>query len=144
MEQTTEKNESAIGNFLNPRSVLTPGVAGAFTMMITNAVAANFGLPPFYSALAISALLALVVFLRAKRDHWYQRVLCMVLNSAVIFAIAVGTNQAGLAVTKSAQPVNVGAQHTTGAARARATPLLIATVQPKAPFFSNWLDGMAD
>ena len=134
MKQTTEKNETTTSDFFEPRSMLTPGVAGAFTMMITNAVAANFGLPPGYSALAISALFALVVFLRAKQGRWYQRLLCMVLNSAVIFAMAVGTNQAGLAVANStAQPVSAGAQ--------RATPLLIATVQPKAPFFSNWLDG---
>jgi len=127
MEQTAEKNETTTNDFFDPRSMLTPGVAGAFTMMITNAAAANLGLPPGYSALAISALLALVVFLRAKQGRWYQRVLCMVLNSAVIFAMAVGTNQAGAAIAKSsAQPVSV-------------TPL-VATFQPKTPFFSNWLD----
>ncbi len=32
-------------DFLTPEAMLTPGVAGSMTMMITNALAINFGAP---------------------------------------------------------------------------------------------------
>ena len=46
--------------------MLTPGVAGAMTMMITNALWQNFALPPAYTGLALSFIFGLLVLAAAK------------------------------------------------------------------------------
>jgi hypothetical protein len=48
-----------VQDFANPRSMITPGVAGAITVFITNAVGAQFSLPLNRLGLAISFLLGL-------------------------------------------------------------------------------------
>lgn len=110
--------------------MLTPGIAGSMTMAITNTLAAQFALPPNYMGMVISCMFALVVyFFSAKQHHWYERFVYFVLNSLIIFSVALGTNQTGVTVRKSAEfrPVSV--------------PPMTAMIHLKAPFFSNWLDG---
>jgi len=57
--------------FLNPKSMLTPGLAGSTTMFITNVLAAQFSLPPNFTGLFISFAFGLVVFAarRGRRLH---------------------------------------------------------------------------
>src|SRR6476646_5419079 len=47
-----------VDEFLNPKSMLAPGIAGATTMAITNAVAANFDLSRPWLGLVVSGLFA--------------------------------------------------------------------------------------
>jgi hypothetical protein len=54
-----------VQDFANPRSMITPGVAGAITVFITNAVGTQFSLPLNRVGLAISFLLGLIVFTSA-------------------------------------------------------------------------------
>jgi hypothetical protein len=82
--------------------MLTPGVAGSVTMMITNALAVNFDAPRAMTGLVISFVCGLLV-LAAVKDVLVKVVL-YVLNSLVIFCVAIGAN--GIAVT--------GARHALG------------------------------
>ncbi len=80
-------------DFLNPRSMLTPGFAGGLTVLINNALAGAFGLPGNYlgySALAVSALFATLVL--ASGVPLVQRIVFYVLNTLIIFCVAMGSN----------------------------------------------------
>jgi hypothetical protein len=88
--------------FLNPSSMLTPGLAGGMTMAITNVLSGQFGIAPggtAYAGLGLSFLFGLLVWVnedvpRVKKAVYY------VLNSLVIFVVAVGSNTVGLASAK--------------------------------------------
>jgi hypothetical protein len=80
--------------FLNPKSMLTPGIAGGIVMMITNSLLAHFALPLRWSALVLSFLLALLVFLSIAIPLW-QRAIFYIFNALIIFSVAVGSNQVG-------------------------------------------------
>ncbi len=84
-----------VNEFFNARSMLTPGVAGATTMMITSSLVAAFGLPGSYVALAVSLLLGLVA-MSDQSVRLPQRVIFYVLNSLIIFSMAYGLNAAGV------------------------------------------------
>jgi len=47
--------------------MLTPGVAGALAMMITNALGMNFELPRAWTALTLSFIFGLLVLVADKR-----------------------------------------------------------------------------
>jgi hypothetical protein len=96
--------------FLNPNSMITPGAAGAFTMVITNTLVAQFaGLPGNYTALAVSFLFGAVVFTYAA--VWGVRLIYFVINSLIIFVMAHGSNTIGAGierrVTEPARPAVV-------------------------------------
>lgn len=84
-----------VNEFFNARSMLTPGIAGATTMMVTSSLVAAFQLPGSYVALAISMLLGLVAMSDETITKPAERVLYYVLNSLVIFSMAFGFNAAG-------------------------------------------------
>ncbi len=83
-----------LDEFLNPKSMVTPGVAGGLTMFVANALWSNFELPAKYTALVISFLFASVVFVANHVPVW-QRITLYLLNGLIIFAIAVASNVAG-------------------------------------------------
>jgi large-conductance mechanosensitive channel len=81
-------------DFLNPNAMITPGAAGAFTMIITNTLCSQFdNLPPNYTALAVSGLFGAMVF------HYGAtlgaRFLYFIVNSLIIFVVAHGSNTIG-------------------------------------------------
>jgi len=80
--------------FLNPNAMITPGAAGAFTMVITNALCSQFeNLPANYTALALSFLFGAVVFQYGSALS--ARVVYFVVNSLIIFVVAHGSNTLG-------------------------------------------------
>lgn len=95
--------------FLKPESMVTPGVAGAMTMGITNALSAQFNIlapGPAYVGLAISFLFGLCVFSN-KEMRVPTKLAFWVLNSLIIFMVAAGSNSvgreaSGAAATRSA------------------------------------------
>jgi hypothetical protein len=87
--------------FLNPKSMLTPGVAGGVVMLVTNTLAAQFSFARNWTGLAMSFLVGLVVLLHDVKPLWLRLGL-YILNSLVIFAVAAGANQAGSAATDRA------------------------------------------
>ncbi len=114
--------------YLNSRSMITPGIAGATTTMITGTLAAQFGLPGNYTALVVSFILGLMV-LQDNSIVIYQRLMFYVVNSIVIFTMAMGINAAGVAASKSSDPIT------------RSVPIEGQGIKPnKNPaFFRNWL-----
>jgi len=85
--------------YLNPKSMITPGVAGALVTFLVNGLALPFpALPGRYVALALSfAMGALVV--TAVRMKVFERIVYWALNSLVIFVVGFGTNDLGRAAT---------------------------------------------
>jgi hypothetical protein len=85
-----------VKQFLNAKSMLTPGIAGAVAMLITNSLTQQFELPGKWVALLLSFLLGTLVFIDKNSSVWQRGVLYL-LNSLIIFSMAVGTNSAGRA-----------------------------------------------
>ena len=88
----TRSNKSPIEEFLTPEAMLTPGVAGSLTMMITNALAVNFAMPRAWIGLGLSFVFGLLVLVSTRN----------VLNSLVIFCVAVGANGLGTGASQRA------------------------------------------
>lgn len=110
-----------VEEFLQPKAMLTPGIAGGVTMLIANALWVAFSLPPRWTSLALSFLVGLVVFVAKGSVPAWQRTVYYVLNSLIIFSVSIGTNYVGVGVTRPPA-------HQTNA------------VEPGARmFFSDWL-----
>jgi len=111
-------DNAAISQFLNPASMLTPGAAGAMTMMITNALAGNFNMPLAWVGLTISFVFGLLVLVSDNR--LIVKIVFYLLNSLIIFCVAMGANTFGHEVSaQSAARLLVtpaAAQNVTGTA----------------------------
>jgi hypothetical protein len=90
-------------DFLNPKSMLTPGIAGGIVMMISNTLLMQFDLPARWTALGLSALLGLVVFVAVAIPLW-QRLIYYIFNVLIIFCFAVGSNRIGLTASQLKSP----------------------------------------
>ena len=87
----------AFAEFLNPNSMITPGAAGAFTMVITNTLCQQFAqLPLNYTGLAVSFMFGAVVF--GYGASIMTRVAYFVINSLIIFVVANGSNAIGVRI----------------------------------------------
>ena len=87
--------EAGLNQFLTPEAMITPGAAGALTMMITNALALNFDTHRALTGLVISFLFGALVFVVAR--SFLQRSVYYVINSLIIFCVALGANTVGAA-----------------------------------------------
>ncbi len=91
--------------FLNPKSMITPGLAGGMTMAIANTLWQFFGLPQPITGLIISVLFALSVSAVGKMI-WWKRGSFVILNSLIVFTMAMGVNTAGMAASQRGVPGN--------------------------------------
>lgn len=114
-----------MNDFLDSKSMLTPGVAGLVTTMVTATLATVFGLPGGITGLVVSFVIGLLVWYDTK-VAWHKRLLLYVINSMVIFTVAMGINQAGVAATRS---VDQAAEQPRGVTRES---------QERPPFFHPW------
>ena len=116
--------KARVEEFLQPKAMLTPGIAGGVTMLIANALWVAFSLPPRWTSLVLSLLLGLLAFVATKVPLW-QRAVYYVLNSLIIFSVSIGTNYVGVGlIHPPTQQTNAGGP--TGPAGART-------------FFGDWL-----
>jgi hypothetical protein len=90
-------------DFLSSKAMITPGIAGATTTLITGTLYSQFAVPAKWVGLVISLLFGLTVW-ADKQVPIYQRMVFYVINSLTIFAVAIGINQAGMAVEMSSRP----------------------------------------
>ena len=88
------KHHRADNEFLNPKSMVTPGAAGAIIMLISNSLWVTFGLPPKWSALLFSILFAAMVVGTYLAPVW-QKGLLVIFNSLIVFSLGVGTTYVG-------------------------------------------------
>lgn len=93
--------------FINPKSMLTPGVAGSLMMFLVNGIVYQFPeFQPRYVALFLSFLIGAVVWFSQSTAKSYvlERAVYWILNSLVIFVVGLGaTNLAADATTKTAR-----------------------------------------
>ena len=87
-------NSTSFSDFLNPKSMLTPGLAGILVMTLANSVSSAINLNPLYVALGLSFLIGTLIFQNVK-VKWLSGVY-YVLNSLIIFNMALGGNAVGL------------------------------------------------
>lgn len=112
-------------DFLNSKAMMTPGVAGAATTMITGTLVSQFSLPGNWTGLVISLLLGLAVW-ADKSVSVYQRIVYYIINSLTIYAVAIGINTAGMAI-----------QYSSG--HGPSTPVIEREVPPDShQFFQEW------
>src|SRR6266404_600519 len=89
-------------DFLNPKSMATPGVAGALIMFLVNGLSVPFpDLPARYMALGLSFVAGTVVFGAAKLGI-VHRFAFWVLNSLIIFVVGYGSAALGHNATAAA------------------------------------------
>lgn len=81
-------------DFLNPRSMLTPGVAGSVVMVIANTLWVEFLIPQKWTALILSFLLIIPILLKFSAS-WIENIIYFTFNGLIVFALAVNTNFAG-------------------------------------------------
>lgn len=81
-----------MSEFINPKSMLTPGIAGAVMMFLANALCAAFPEVAFrYVALGLSFVLGLVVF-QAAKIQFTEKATYWLLNSLIIFSTGIGAS----------------------------------------------------
>ncbi len=85
--------------FISSKAMLTPGIAGATTTMITGTLASQFGIPGTYTSILVSFLLGLVVFSDTVVPL-LQRLVLYLINSMIIYTVAIGLNTAGAAAVR--------------------------------------------
>ena len=92
-----------MGDFESSKAVITPGVAGSATTMITGTLVSTFGLPGAETALVISLLFGFIGLADQAVSIYYKVVLYLI-SSMTIFSVAVGLNQSGMAIAQSDKP----------------------------------------
>lgn len=86
--------------FVKSKSMLTSGILGTTTTMITGTMVSQFGVPGNVTAITVSFLLGLLVF-NDVSIHLVQRFVFYIIISMIIFTTAMGINAAGVAASKS-------------------------------------------
>ncbi len=112
--------------FINPKSMLTPGVAGGLTMIVVNGVTSAFPeIPPRYLALGLSLLLALIVLSsqEMQKVKAYVKLAYWLLNGLIIFAVGFGSaNLAAEAAVRARAGARPGPPVIGWVSQARAQP----------------------
>lgn len=93
-----------MGDFVSSKAMMTPGIAGSATTMITGTLVSIFDLPGAATALGVSFVFGLMV-LADKEVAILYKLVFYVINSMTIFSVAVGLNQAGMAIIERDRPV---------------------------------------
>ena len=80
-----------VKEFLNPKSMMTPGVAGGLTVTISLPIAVQFGLSFKWIALSVSLLLSFIVVLPFEDvKSKILKGLYIILNALIIFSVSMG------------------------------------------------------
>jgi hypothetical protein len=88
-----------MNDFMNPKSMITPGAAGGAMMLIANSLCNFF--PEFafrYVALGLSFMIGALVVVAASM-HVLERSIYWIVNSLVIFSMGVGASKIAANVT---------------------------------------------
>lgn len=98
----TEPREEGTGvnEYMNAKAMLTPGLAGVTATMITGTLVSQFGIPGNWTGLIVCLFMGLIVWGDTKTPV-VQRAFFYVVNSMTIYAVAIGINDAGVAISKS-------------------------------------------
>jgi len=83
-----------IDDFLNPKSMLTPAVAGSIIMLISNTLWLQFSISPKWSALVLSFVFVVPILIKYSAT-FLEKCVYFTFNGLIIFSLAVNTNFAG-------------------------------------------------
>ena len=114
-----------MNEFLNSKSMITPGVSGALVTVVTATLSSQFGLPAKWIALVTSVVLALVIFFLDQAGRVIVRILVLLVNAAIIFSVSVGTNTSA---TAAKSPATIQSN----------PPFEGAPAPTPTPFFHSW------
>lgn len=91
-----------MNEFLNPKSMSTPGITGALMMLLANSICASFPELAFrYVSLSLSFLIGSIVFASANLKMW-ERGAYWIVNSLIIFSMGVGASNIAANVSSKA------------------------------------------
>ncbi|SEQ96876.1 hypothetical protein SAMN05421690_1004111 [Nitrosomonas sp. Nm51] len=121
-------------NFVSSRSMITPGLAGSATTMITGTLVTTFGFPGAVTALIVSFVFGLMA-LADKSVAAYYKFIFYIINSVTIFSVAVGLNQAGMAIIERDRQAPTVEERTLGPAEDEEHDAMQAESRP---FFQEW------
>lgn len=88
--------------FLNPKSMMTPAIAGSFIMIIANTLWLQFAISQKWTALFLSFLF-LVPVLKSFTASFLERSIYFIFNALIVFSMAVNTNYAGKVLSEFAK-----------------------------------------
>ena len=94
----------SMDDFVSSKAMVTPGVAGSATTMITGTLVNIFGFPGAVTALAVSFVFGLLS-LTDKTIAISLRLILYIINSMTIFSVAIGLNQTGMEIIQRDRPV---------------------------------------
>ncbi len=80
-----------VKDFLNPNSMLTPGIAASIIMINANVLWVNSGMTPKYAVLVLCLLICLIVLAIFRAPIW-QKLVYYIINVAIVFSISAGSN----------------------------------------------------
>jgi hypothetical protein len=124
--------------------MMTPGALGAITMVVTNSIAPMIAIDRRWTGLALAFLFGSIALVKAP--SLFEKAIYYIINSFIIFSVAAGTNQVGVAVTQGGSPSP--AKSTGWLLETIAPSALAANFQPSIPvlhdirevqFFQSWL-----
>lgn len=92
-------------DFLNPRSMLTPGVAGGMVMLIANTLWVEFTIPQKWTALILSFLLIIPILMRFAATV-IENIIYFTFNGLIVFSLSINANFAGGKIQKIASRDN--------------------------------------
>lgn len=119
-------------DFLNPKSMMTPGAAGAIMMFLANGLCSQFPELAFrYVALALSVALASAI-LKTAAMKVPEKVFYWLMNSLVIFVVGIGASNVGVNLQGSAGAKAMSAEMLTIATPSR-SPASVATEAEQGP-----------
>lgn len=119
---------TVLQDFLHPKSMLTPGVAGGIVMGISTSVGPAVGFDPLSCILVLSFVVGLVVFVTTTTV--FLKVVYYILNSLIICTIALGmfVNAKGGVITTGAPPPAAVSPTPEQAKQAAAQGLTVTTI----------------
>jgi hypothetical protein len=107
LKQHTRQGENTMQDFINPKSMMTPGIAGATMMFIVNGIVFAFPeLQPRIIALILSFLIGSIVFVSKTNlsAAVWTKLVYWVINSLIIFVVGFGSANLAASGTEQAPP----------------------------------------
>ena len=94
--QPLAPNNGGVEAFLNPNSMMTPGILGGMVTVAGNGLAHLALVDPLYIALVLSFLFGASAIIQS--GNVLQKVVFYIMNSFIIFSVALGANNVGVAL----------------------------------------------
>jgi hypothetical protein len=121
-------------DFLNSKSMITPGVAGGVVTLVAATLSSQFGWPAKWIAIVASLLIALLIFFADQAGKMIARAIVLLLNTVIIFSVAVGANASAMTAA-TAKPSMHNMQYRPGYESGAVEPTPTPT---PTPFFHPW------